>query len=226
MLRRIPVSIPILLFILIIMIPLSVSADLEPNDTFATAELASEGSHSGLVDDDTEPADVDYYKVEVPDGYDLKVTLKNTDAGSFSEIHLDLYDEGWDEVTGLNAINLDAESGEKESDEWSNPRNGRATVYLKVYGDGFYTMKIEFEEAGAVGLTLALCIIVILIPIVIIVTVIVLVLLAKKRKEKEKTEQQMFQDQSQMQSQRRKKYQKPISEYTVELDETDFKRRR
>ena len=222
MLKRIPLTILLMTFLICLQLSCSVTADLEPNDSFATAELASEGSYTGLTDDDTEPADVDYYKVLVPGDFDLKVTLENTDAGKFSELHLRMYDGERNELSGFRGIELDADSGEKDSDEWSNPENGRATVYLKVYGDGFYTMKIEFEEASVVGMATALCIIIILIPIVVIVTVIVLVLLAKKRKDREKMEQQMFQDQSQRPKQ--KKYQKPISEYTVELDEGDIKR--
>jgi Na+-transporting methylmalonyl-CoA/oxaloacetate decarboxylase gamma subunit len=223
MLRRILIYIPLMVFILCYFPSGLVLADLEPNNSIAAAELVGAGSHTGLVDDDTDPADVDYYRVMVPVDHDLKVTLENTDAGKYSELHLRMYDGDRNEIGGFRGINLHVDYGESESDDWSNPESGEATIYLEVYGDGFYTLKIELEESS-VGLGMVLCVLIILSPIIFIVAAVVLIMRWKKKKdEKREQEQMLMYSQRQMQSQR-KKYQKPISEYTVELNEDDIRR--
>ena len=164
---------------------LSVSADVEPNDTFFTAEEVVDGTYYGSVSSpgsDHEDDD-DYYMINVPSSWDLKVSLECTGPESDSHVNVRQYESFLLEETDDDAIRLDVKTGQTRSGEWYNLDTSDQDVYLYLVGDGDYTLKIETVESVSVWWGIGICTAIVILVIVVIILIIVLILKKSRKQE-------------------------------------------
>jgi hypothetical protein len=180
--------------VVVITFPL-ISAESEPNDSLDTAQPIGEESISGSVslETDSAEADVDFYKISVPLGKDLKVKIEKHNA-EVKSISVDSYDSSKTEM-GITGINLYVVGlKENDTDSWFNDEGVDETIYLRVYGAGNYTLTTritsetedelisvlsEFCFLGTIGI---ICIPITII-IVIIVAILIIIKIFKKKKK-------------------------------------------
>ena len=168
------------------------SADSENNDSFDTAETVGEGTVTGSVSiSGVSDSDEDYYKVEVPEGKDLEVTVEKTDSDD-GIITVNSYDSSRSDMYVLGIYMTLSNEGETDTESWYNSEGEDTYLYLHLSGDGEYSMTVDItsETEEAVEGLLAGCGIGlagiacggILFLVIIIVIIIVIVKLVKKKK--------------------------------------------
>ena len=133
--------------------------DTEPNDDFEHAELIGTGTHTGTVSDYydsslTEHEDIDYYKVQVPAGKAILISLtgesgKTVSLHTYNEEKQDVYEMAQSTDGALDRAFYDGKS------------TTGYVIYLKI-SSGYdeivnYTLKVEFRPSdimsSATGLT-------------------------------------------------------------------------
>ncbi|MCD6383289.1 MAG: hypothetical protein J7L88_02370 [Thermoplasmata archaeon] len=172
-----------IVFLLFLSVVPGVVADVEPNDSMENAEVIGAGTISGSVQDKVEPPDVDYYRVEIPEHKMLKV---NATAGLGSTIEVWILNENGDMVDYTTAQNGSLRQ------LWYDKPGGVA--YIKVAGNGTYTLKVYFDrslseeledvlDTVTKGFTriVMVCVAAIILIIVVIGVIIILVNRSKKQ---------------------------------------------
>ncbi len=129
--------------LLIVSIPGTVSADNEPNDSFPTAEEIEEGTHTGSL---YQSDNLDWYKVMVGVGIEVKVEAKIIDPGMMDQVTIKSCD-----TAGIpdGQIEIIVDTG-KEADScyWTHDNEVNTYLYIRVQGVGNYQMKLIFGDSA------------------------------------------------------------------------------
>ena len=138
----------LILMSMVIPTTMLVMGDVEPNDDFEHAELIGAGTHTGTVSDyyDTsfnEHKDIDYYKVQVPSG---KAVLISLTGESGKTVTLEMYNEEKQDVYEM----AHSTDGALDRAFYDGKSSQQYIVYAKVYtldNMANYTIKVEFRPS-------------------------------------------------------------------------------
>ena len=155
--------------------------DVEPNNTFETAESLAGGNYTGSVStNDT----VDYYVIDIPQHKEVNIIVTS---GYGSSINATLYDKNRTLVDFGNA-----EDGGATTLLY-DPGGSSDRVYLKIEGSGQlnnYTLNVQFPDSAlekfkksltSAAVTVSLMCIGAIVVILVILVVIVYLIVRKKR---------------------------------------------
>lgn len=169
---------------LIFALPLA-SAESEPNDDFASAEMTGEVTVTGSVN----ATDTDFFRFTIPSEKDLVMTLKKTDSGA-GTISTTTYDDSQMELF-FSGISITASvQGVEKEESYYNGASTEEVIYIEITGDGEYEFTVEytddtqeavegFLQACGVATLLMICG-----PILLIIIIIVIIVIIVKKKKK------------------------------------------